>query len=86
MDEVNEDELIIYEESKEINETIWKIWDIINDIEIIRKLLLNSSLIKYLKEAHSKSKEIFDSIENCKEKQEEKIASAKNKISEEDGK
>ena len=40
MDEVNEDELIIYEESKEINETIWKIWDIINDIEIIRKLLL----------------------------------------------
>ncbi len=86
MDEINEDELIIYEESKEIKETIWKIWDIINDIKIIRKLLLNSSLIKYLKEAHSRSNEIFDSIENSKEKQDEKNYSTKNNVSEEDGK
>ena len=86
MDEINEDELIIYEESKEIKETIWKIWDIINDIKIIRKLLLNSSLIKYLKEAHSRSNKIFDSIENSKEKQDEKNYSTKNNLSEEDGK
>ena len=40
MEEINGDELIIYEESKEIKETVWKIWDIVNDIEIITKLLL----------------------------------------------
>ena len=35
----------MYEESKEIVETIWKIWDILNDKEIINKILFNSSLI-----------------------------------------
>jgi len=48
MKEINEDDLIMYEESKEIKETIWKIWDIINDKEIIQKLILNSSLMKYI--------------------------------------
>ena len=31
MEDLNEDDLIMYEESKEIKETIWKVWDIIND-------------------------------------------------------
>ena len=35
----------MYEESKEIVETIWKVWDILNDKEIINNILLNSSLI-----------------------------------------
>jgi len=86
MEEINGDELIIYEESKEIKETVWKIWDIVNDIEIITKLLLNSSLVKDLKEAHSQSTGIFDSIENGKEKQEEKNISIHNILSEEGGK
>jgi hypothetical protein len=49
MDDLYEDDLVMYEESKEIKETIWKIWDIINDKEIILKLLLNTSLINYIK-------------------------------------
>ena len=39
---------LMYEESKEIIETIWKIWDILNDKEIINKILLNSSLIQII--------------------------------------
>ena len=38
----------MYEESKEIVETIWKVWDILNDKEIINNILLNSSLIELL--------------------------------------
>ena len=38
----------MYEESKEIVETIWKIWDILNDKEIINKVLLNTPLIEIL--------------------------------------
>ena len=38
----------MYEESKEIVETIWKIWDILNDKEIINKVLLNTPLIDIL--------------------------------------
>ena len=34
MEEINLDELISYEESKEIKETIWKIWDLLNDKDI----------------------------------------------------
>ena len=49
MEDINDDDLIMYEESKEIKETIWKIWDIINDKDIILKLLLDSSLLKLLK-------------------------------------
>ena len=49
MEDLNEDDLIMYEESKEIKETIWKIWDIINDKEIMLKLLLNTSLLNYIR-------------------------------------
>ena len=38
----------MYEESKEMLETIWKVWDILNDKELIIKVLLNSSLIEIL--------------------------------------
>ena len=82
MEEINEDELIIYEESREIKETVWKIWDIINDKKILTKLLLNTSLVKDLKAAHSQSNEIFDAIENNNEIEEEKNPS---NIPEEDG-
>lgn len=45
MHDYNEDDLAIYEESEEIKEILWKIWDIINDKEIIEKTLLSSPLI-----------------------------------------
>ena len=38
----------MYEESKEIVETIWKIWDILNDKEIINEILLKTPLIDIL--------------------------------------
>ena len=82
MEEINEDELIIYEESREIKETVWKIWDINNDKKILTKLLLNTSLVKDLKAAHSQSNEIFGAIENNNEIEEEKNPS---NIPEEDG-
>ena len=53
MEDINEDELIMYEESREIKETIWKVWDIINDKEIVFKLLLNTSLLKNIKNANT---------------------------------
>ena len=66
MEDINDDDLIMYEESKEIKETIWKIWDIINDKDIILKLLLDSSLLKLLKNIQSNN--IFsDSKETNKE-------------------
>ena len=65
MKEINEDDLIMYEESKEIKETIWKIWDIINDKEIIKKLILNSSLLKDIKA--SLSNELLEEKEKEKE-------------------
>ena len=67
MDDINEDELIIYEESKEIKETLWKIWDIINDKSIILKLLLNTSLVKDLKAARNVANKLLDSLKNNKE-------------------
>ena len=82
MEVINEDELTIYEESREIKETVWKIWDIINDKKILTKLLLNTSLVKDLKAAHSQSNKIFDAIENNNEIEEEKNPS---NIPEEDG-
>ena len=85
MEELNEDELTIYEESREIKETVWKLWDIINDKKIITKLLLNTSLVKDLKAAHSQTNEILDAIENNKDLEEEKNPSVPNNISEEDG-
>lgn len=48
MEEGNEDDLIMYEESKEITETIWEVWDLLNDKEIIVKILLKSSLLNEL--------------------------------------
>ena len=48
MEEGNEDDLIMYEESKEIKETIWEVWDLLNDKEIITKILLKSSLLNEL--------------------------------------
>ena len=48
MEDINEEDLIMYEESKEMKETIWKIWDLLNDKEIVTKLLLKSQLINEL--------------------------------------
>ena len=48
----------MYEESKEIIETIWKVWDILNDKEIITNVLLNSSLINLLSNLDSSQNNI----------------------------
>jgi hypothetical protein len=85
MEELNEDELTIYEESREVKETVWKLWDIINDKKILTKLLLNTSLVKDLKAAHSQTSEFLNAIENNKDIEEEKNPSVPNNISEEDG-
>ena len=53
MEESNVDDLIMYEESKEIKENIWNSWDILNDNQVIYNLLLNSPLINELKKANS---------------------------------
>ena len=53
MENENEDDLVMYEESKEIKETIWKIWDLLNDKEIINKIILNSTLFNELSKSHS---------------------------------
>ena len=89
MEDINDDDLIMYEESKEIEETIWKIWDIINDKDIILKLLLDSSLLKLLKNIQANN--IFsDSKETNKESDTNKIEDLTNndlnkKNSEENG-
>ena len=51
MEDLNEDDLMMYEESKEIKETIWKIWDLVNDKELVTKLLLSSPLINEIKKS-----------------------------------
>ena len=53
MENENEDDLVMYEESKEIKETIWKIWDLLNDKEIINKIILNSTLFNELLKSQS---------------------------------
>ena len=53
MENENEDDLVMYEESKEIKETIWKIWDLLNDKEIINKIILNSTLVNELSKSYS---------------------------------
>ena len=53
MENENEDDLIMYTEHREIEETIWKVWDLLNDKDIIIKLLLNSSLLQQLTKAES---------------------------------
>jgi len=55
MEDINENDVIMYEESKEIKETIWKIWDLINDKEIVLKLLINSTLINELEKSQSQN-------------------------------
>ena len=55
MEDISENDVIMYEESKEIKETIWKIWDLINDKEIVSKLLTNSTLINELEKSQSKN-------------------------------
>ena len=44
MEDENEDDLIMYEESREIKETIWKVSDLLNYKEIVTKIILNSFL------------------------------------------
>ena len=75
MENENEDDLVMYEESLEIKETIWKLWDIINDKEIIIKILLNTSFLKYLKEAKSQSN---ISISDSKDKDKDTINESSN--------
>ena len=62
MEDVNEDDLIMYEESKEIKESIWEVWDLLNDKEIITKILLNSSILDELEKV--KSHTLLDPKEN----------------------
>lgn len=53
MEDLNDEDLMMYEESREIKETLWKIWDIINDKEVITKLLQNTTLIQDLQKYYS---------------------------------
>jgi len=70
MEETNEDDLILYEESKEIKETIWKIWDLLNDKDIVNKLLFNSPLLYELQKSkfqlslNDKENKFSDIIDN----------------------
>ena len=64
MEDINENDLIIYEESKEIKETIWKIWDLINDKEIVVKLIINSTLLNELEKAQSQNNLIINDNNN----------------------
>ena len=74
MEEINEDELILYEESKEIKETIWKIWDVLNDKDIVNKLLYNSPLLNEIQKSrfqlslNDKENKSFDTIDNNSQK------------------
>ena len=62
MEELNKDDLIMYEESQEIKETLWKAWDILNDKEAINKILLDSLLINELEK--NKSQILFNIKDN----------------------
>jgi hypothetical protein len=53
MEDENEDDLIMYEESREIKETIWKVWDLLNDKEIVTKIIINSLLLSELEKMKS---------------------------------
>jgi hypothetical protein len=53
MEDENEDDLIMYEESREIKETIWKVWDLLNDKEIVTKIIINSLLSSELEKMKS---------------------------------
>jgi hypothetical protein len=43
----------MYEESKEIKEKIWKVWDLLNDKEIVTKIIINSLLSSELEKMKS---------------------------------
>ena len=53
MEDENEDDLIMYEESREIKETVWKVWDLLNDQEIVNKIILNSLITSELEKMKS---------------------------------
>jgi hypothetical protein len=65
------DDLIMYEESKEIKESVWQIWDLLNDKDIITKILLNSSLVNEIEKikTHTLLNLKDNKIENNKEKE-----------------
>ena len=75
MESPNEDDLIMYEESKEIKETIWEVWDLLNDKEIITKILLNSSLLDFLEKVHT----LLDPKENKSQDTKENTPQIKDK-------
>ena len=53
MDNLNEDELIMYEENKEIKETLSKAWNLLNDKDLVHKILIKSSLLNEMSKNHS---------------------------------
>ena len=75
MEDANEDDLIMYEESKEIKETIWEVWDLLNDKEIVTKILLNSSLLDELEKV--KSHILLDPKENKPQDNKENLPKTK---------
>ena len=77
MENANEDDLIMYEESKEIKETIWEVWDLLNDKEIITKILLNTSLLDELEKA--KSHTLLDPKDNKPQDNKENLPDIKDK-------
>lgn len=77
MEDANEDDLIMFEESKEIKDTIWEVWDLLNDKEIITKILLNSSLLDELEKI--KSHTLLDLKENKPQDNKEHSAQTKDK-------
>lgn len=64
MDEENEDDLIMYVESREIKETVWKVWDLLNDQEIVNKIILNSLLPKEIENMKSNKNFLLDNKED----------------------
>ncbi len=64
MDEENEDDLIMYVESREIKETVWKVWDLLNDQEIVNKIILNSLLPKEIENMKSNKNILLDNKED----------------------
>jgi len=78
MKDINEEDLIMYEEIKEIKETIWKVWDLLNDNEIINKIMLNSSLIDELEKIKSQTSILLK--ENKTSDKTNNISSIKNKL------
>ena len=71
MKELSPDDLIMYEESKEIKESVWQIWDLLNDKDIISKILLNSSLVNEIEKIknHTLLNLKDNKVENNKEKE-----------------